>query len=208
MISEKNNRSFGNNANRLKHVKYVEGETIEYAILPGNERIVFIKSGAGGTAHGYRNAYVRMAQNIHDALGATVVCASNPDVPHLLTDEQEIRQIADESGFVDFDLSFIGVSDGAYHNLSLARRFHETAKMIGINTSYIDISDLQTKLSELPNVCKVLIYGTKDDDFSEAVPTLRNMECSNFTLKCVDGADHRFSGMVEELIDLAGYLYC
>ena len=44
--------------------QYVDGEKVEYEILFGNERIVFIKAGAGGTVRGSENKYYRMARDM------------------------------------------------------------------------------------------------------------------------------------------------
>lgn len=104
------------------------------------------------------------------------------------------------------EVSFIGSSDGAYQNLSLAKRFPETVKWIGINASYIDVPDLKEKLMALSGVFKVLIFGTKDDDFDEVVPALKKLACDNLRLEFVEGADHRFTGMVEEFIALSDYV--
>lgn len=180
---------------------------VKYGIICGNERIVFIKAGSGGNGRGYKNKYTRMAQRIHDRLGATVICASNPDVPHEAEDEEAIRRVVAERGFADFELYFIGTSDGAYKNLSLAKRFPETVKLIGINASYIDISDFRQRLSVLPDVYKLFIYGTEDDDFDEVIPVLSEMTGEKLGLKFIEGADHSFTGMVEEFIALADYLY-
>ena len=129
--------------------KFVGDEEIDYRIILGNEKIVFIKAGAGGSACGFENKYLRMAERIHKNLGCTVICASNPDVPHSDIDEKEIRWLIFEMELSGFELYFIGTSDGAYHNLSLAKRFPETKKWVGINTSFIDASDLSKKLLSL-----------------------------------------------------------
>ena len=50
----------------------VGGEKIQYGILFGNEKIVFIKAGAGGNIRGYQDKYLKMAHRVHDNLGATV----------------------------------------------------------------------------------------------------------------------------------------
>lgn len=184
----------------------IEDEKIEYEIIFGNEKIVFIKSGAGGSVRGYADKYFRMAQRIHEQTGATVICASNPDIPHETIDVEEIRFVINEMALSNFELYFIGTSDGAYHNLSLAKQFNETAKWIGINTSYTDVIDLKKRLMALPNVHKVMFHGTEDDDFYKVGPVLSKMKCDNFTLKFVEGADHSFTGMIEEFIALADNL--
>ena len=62
--------------------KTVAGEVIHYGILHGNEEIVFIKVGADGSIRGYQDKYLKMAHRVHERLGATVICASNPYIEH------------------------------------------------------------------------------------------------------------------------------
>ena len=179
---------------------------VEYETILGNEKIVFIKSGIEGDARGYEDKYLKMARRLHEQSGATVICASNPDVPHEEIDEAEIRQVVAEQGFSNFEISFIGNSDGAYHNLFLAKRFPETVKWLGINSSYIDITDFKKRLLSLPNVCKILICGTRDDDFDEVVPVVSEITSDDLVIKLVYGADHSFTEMTEKFIALADYL--
>lgn len=52
---------------------------LEYGIIHGNENIVFIKAGAGGSFYGYEDKYLKMARLLNSINGCTVVCASNND---------------------------------------------------------------------------------------------------------------------------------
>lgn len=181
------------------------GETVEYEILSGNETVVFIKAGAGGSARGYKNKYLKMARRVHKRIGATVICASNPDFPHKALDEREIRQVASEMGFQGFRLCLWGISDGAYQNLSLAKGFPETAEWIGVNSSFITFAEFEEKLQALPYVKKILVYGTEDDEYSSIPPAF--MKNEGWKMLLIKGADHRFSGMLPQLnqtFDLIG----
>lgn len=174
------------------------GDKFDYHITFGNKKIVFIKAGAGETARGHEDKYVKMAERIHERIGATVICASNPIDPLCdAPDAEEIRWVVNRMGFENFELFLIGVSDGAYLNLNLASQFPETVKWIGIHTSFEQMSDLEEKLQALPTVFKLMIYGTKDDDFANVVPKLGQMTCANFVLEFVEGADHSFTDMLE-----------
>ena len=182
-------------------------EKFNYHFVLGNEKIVFIKAGAGGSERGYEDKYIKMADRIHERIGATVITASNPIDPICdAPDAQEILWVVNRMGFEHFELCFVGVSDGACLNLELASNFPETVKWIGINSSFVEISDFEEKLKALPHVTKLMIYGTRDDDFDEVVPTLRKMSCDNFALTLVRGADHSFTGMLDEFIALADYV--
>lgn len=183
------------------------GDKFNYNFVLGNEKIVFIKAGAGGSERGYQDKYIKMANRIHERNGATVICASNPMDPICDSpDAQEIRWVVSRLGVKEFELYLVGVSDGAYLNLDLASQFPETTKWVGINASFISVSDLETRLKALSGVSKIMIYGTEDDDFNEVVPALREISCSNFALEFVDGADHSFTDMLDEFISLADYI--
>lgn len=177
---------------------------VKYGLLRGNEIIVFIKAGAGGSIPGYRGKYLLMACRIRERLGATVICASNPDCEHQ-TDEDEmtIRKVADDAGFSDYELRLIGVSDGAYQILSLATRFQQSKVFLGINMSFVDPDSLTRKLSALPHIRKILVYGTEDDDYSVISPVIKTVECDNLVFRSVCGADHQFTGKLDEFIGLA-----
>ena len=183
------------------------GEKFNYHFVIGNEKIVFIKAGAGGSERGYEDKYIKLAERINERTGATVITASNPIDPICdAPDAQEILWVVNRMGFEHFELCFVGVSDGAYLNLELAKRFTETRKWIGINTSFASVNELGARLNALPNVTKLMIYGTKDDDFDEVVPALSTMSSDNFVMEFVEGADHSFTDMLEEFVALADYV--
>ena len=185
----------------------VDGEEVEYEIIFGNEKIVFIKAGAGGSVRGYDNKYLKMARRIHERIGATVICASNPDVPHEELDEQEIRWVASERGFETFNLFLWGTSDGAYQNLSLVKRFPETVKWIGVNSSFITFADFEAKLQELTGVKKILVYGTEDDEYDVVFPALMIKKNENQKILFIEGADHCFSNTLPEFIQTIDLAY-
>ena len=182
--------------------KDIGGEKVEYYIVWGNEKIVFIKAGAGGSARGFQDKYIKMAERINKLMGATVICASNPCVSHKGLDEEAIRWVISEKGSVDFEVYFVGTSDGAYKNLSLAKKFPQTVKILGINASYITVEGLMDKLKDLPNADKVLICGTKDIDSRVYVEPIQKAGIPKLKMQLVEGADHKFVGMLDEFISL------
>lgn len=185
----------------------LSGDKFNYHFVFGNDKIVFIKAGAGGSERGYGDKYIKMAEGIHERTGATVITASNPIDPICnAPDSEEIQWVVKKMGFESFELFLVGASDGAYLNLELASRFPETKKWIGINTSFVSIHDLEARLKSIPNVTKLMIYGSKDDDFVENAPMLNQISCNNLVLNIVEGADHSFTDMLDEFIALADYI--
>ena len=188
-------------------IKTVAGEKIHYGIIYGNEKIIFIKVGADGNIRGYQDKYLKMAHRIHQRLGATVICASNPYIEdgHETADCAMISKVAADCGFTRYEVSFVGTSDGGYHNLLLAYQVPQTVKLLGINPSLITTDDLVEQLHKIPQVKKVLVFGTEGDDF-ECASLLQQQDCDNLEILTVEGADHEFTGMVEEFIALTDLL--
>lgn len=187
--------------------KRIDGETINYGIVKGNENVVFIKVGADGNIKGYKNKYLKMAHRVHEKIGATVICASNPytETKQISSDKDLILEIISELERSYYKLYFFGTSDGAYHNLLLAKEFLETEKIVAVNSSFIDFFDFKDKLLGLSHINKTLIFGTEDDLY-DYVPSLKEFKCDNLDVITVDGADHNFSGMLEEFVGLIDLL--
>ena len=186
----------------------VNGEIIEYGLVHGNEKIVFIKTGVDGNIKGYQDKYPKMAHRIHQRLGATVICASNPDAEYAaqeVADKDMIAKVAVDCGFANYEVYFVGTSDGGYQNLRLAQQMPHARKFLGINASLIDIDDLMSRLQKLPCVSKTLVYGTKDEAY-RYTPALQAMVCDNLEIITVEGANHEFKGMVDEFIALIDLL--
>lgn len=182
----------------------VRTEEINYGIIHGNEKIVFIKTGADGNIRGYQDKYLKMAYRIRERLGVTVICASNPWVDYEVqaaADKAMISEIATARGFDDFQVFFVGTSDGGYQNLLLVKELPQSVKLLAINPSLIGMDDFEERLRKIPHVQKLLVYGTEDDDY-ECVPALQALECENLEILTVEGADHEFTGMVDDFISL------
>ena len=185
--------------------KTVDYEKIKYGILFGNEKIVFIKVGAFGKINGHKDKYIRMAHRIHDRIGATVICSSNPwldQTAHLEADKAEIDHVITELGIENFEMYFVGTSDGGYHSLLLAQQFPKTKKYIGINSSHMGIEDFAERILNLSQVKKILVYGRNEEHFDKDFPTMNALACDNLEIIVLDGVDHDFTGKVDDFIAL------
>ena len=190
-------------------IQIIDGRKINYGILCGNEKVVFIKTGADGNIRGYQDKYLKMAHRAHERLGATVICASNPEIEYdaqVAADKAMISKNAAACGFDDFEVYFVGTSDGGYQNLLLAKEIPQTVKILGINPSLSSVQDFVEKVQALPHVQKIMVYGTKDDVYDECVPELQSLGGENLEIVTVEGADHEFTGMVDEFIALIDLL--
>ena len=180
--------------------KTLDEESVDYGFIFGNNKIVFIKAGAGGGIPGYQDKYLRMANKVHERLGATVICSSNYE-KSLPTDKEAIEWCARYLKLKDAELYFVGVSDGADQCITLSRNA-PTKKLLCINPSFVPGHDPSDRLIIRSKVEKIFVYGTKDDEGYELVPNLKERAIPNFEIRWVEGADHSFTGMVDEFIAL------
>ena len=184
--------------------KTLDEESVDYGFIFGNNKIVFIKAGAGGGIPGYQDKYLRMANKVHERLGATVICSSNYE-KSLPTDKKAIEWCAKYLKLEDAELYFVGVSDGADQCIILSRNA-PTKKLLCINTSFVPGHDPSDRLIIRSKVEKIFVYGTKDVEGHELVPMLMEREIPNFEIRWVEDADHQFTGMVDEFVSLIDLL--
>ena len=191
------------NYDKIIHQKAV-GERIDYGLIFGNEKIVFIKCGAGGSIKGYQDNYIKLAHRIHLRIGATVIVSSNPDVEHDLQisfDKTIISASAAFLGLKNHEVCFVGTSDGGYYVLLLAKHIPESVKYLGINPSTPTEDKFIQKIKGLPQLEKFIAYGTEDELF-DFVPKLQASDIPNLEIKILDGIDHEFTDKVDEFIGL------
>ena len=184
--------------------KTLDEESVDYGFIFGNNKIVFIKAGAGGGIPGYQDKYLRMANKVHERLGATVICSSNYE-KSLPTDKKAIEWCARYLKLEDVELYFVGASDGADQCIILSRNA-PTKKLICINPSFVPGHDPSDRLIIRSKVDKIFVYGTKDVEGHELVPKLMEREIPNFEIRWVEDADHEFTGMVDEFVSLIDLL--
>ena len=180
--------------------KILDEEAVDYGFIFGNNKIVFIKAGAGGGIPGYQDKYLKMAHRVHERLGATVICASNYE-KCLDMDKRAIEWCARYLKLTDAELYFVGVSDGADQCISLARNA-PTKKLLCINPSFVPGHDPSDRLIIRSKIEKIFVYGTKDEEGCEFASKLLVREIPNFEIRWVEGADHEFTGMVDEFVSL------
>ena len=180
--------------------KILDEEAVDYGFIFGNNKIVFIKTGAGGGIPGYQDKYLKMAHRVHERLGATVICASNYE-KCLEMDKRAIEWCARYLELEEAELYLVGVSDGADQCISLARNA-PTKKLLCINPSFVPGHDPSDRLIIRSKIEKIFVYGTKDEEGCEFASKLLVRKIPNFEIRWVEGADHEFTGMVDEFVSL------
>ena len=172
-----------------------EDGAISYGVVDGNENVVFIKAGAGGSHIGYENKYLHMAHALHERDGATVICASNPsDELSRKYDAAVLRDITENMKSPTF--KFIGASKGATLGLTeLSEQVH-FEKLLLINMPLM--LNFHKMIKTVRDKDVIFVYGERDP----SLPYVPFLKKYTENIMIIEGADHQFKGQTEELIKL------
>ena len=171
-----------------------------FGIIKGKEKLVFIKTGKGGTYRGYEDKYSKIACDIYKMTGYSVAVSSNP-VEYGCDLGLEIEYVSD---FLDDyeEIIFIGISNGAQIGAEQGYKIRAIKKMLLINGPLM-INFYKTKngINEFKGIEVLFVYGKMDPSYKyvELLNTIDNDKCSYIVL---DNVDHNFSKKIDTLIKL------
>lgn len=182
-----------------------DGLTTEYGLIYGNNRVIIIKAGAGGSYIGYEEKYLRIARLLHDTYGCTVLCLSNhANDSFARGDAAVIRELIAEMGG-EVELYYIGNSNGSTQGLLTATKYFAFRRMVLVNMPLmLNFHRIKEALTRADTEIR-FVYGEKDPSISY-VPFLRNASSKEGNLAraeivTVGGADHNFAGMTDVFIE-------
>ena len=187
-----------------------DGLKVEFGIIYGNESVVIIKAGAGGTHKGHEDKYLRLAQMLHKSEGCTVICLSNyaPD-SFDLADVFVIRGLLSEIEG-EIKLYYVGASNGATQGLINATKHFDFSRMLLFNLPLMmNFHKTAEALTRIRADIR-FIYGEKDPSYFY-VPLLESASkkdtCSaKVEIVSVPNADHSFTDMIDTFLDLGNKL--
>lgn len=175
---------------------------VEYAwIRRYGPRVVFMKLPPDATCKGARNPYALLAREVSFRENATVFCAVSPmDEESLQLDMQEFTQSLSLSWS---QYKFIGVGEGAAWGLTRLYSLLPFQKMLLVNMPLThELGETVELLSGVDRNKLCFVYGDADPSY-RYTPLLRRLYAEVITVK---GADHTFSHMAGQFVDLGRYL--
>ena len=178
--------------------------SLDFGFLPGeSQRLLLIKTGLGGSIHGYNGKYLRVAQHFN-SVGYSVLCCNSPqDMDDRSSFEAAIDAARRLMGnlFADVRIEYMGVSRGAYQGILYGNTVEQIKSMLLINPPLtINFSKQITALRNLDKPSS-LVIGTRDASF-RFWPWICEVENANLKLVEAEGADHHFKGMDQEFFEL------
>lgn len=168
---------------------------LNYGIVYGNETIVFIKGGQDCSIYGYQNKYLKMARNIHDTYGYTVICSNNPfDGENPLDNAMKvIKKICTKCGFKDYQIYYMGLSNGAIVGIWYGVNYPQIKRMLLINPPldvYWDIT--KNGILKFQGERMNFVFGDLDPSYPYT-PLIQEMTNDKLHLHIIKGEDHSFT---------------
>lgn len=175
-------------------------KVIDYGIVNGNSTIVFIKAGQDGSMCGYKNKYLRMACDINDKYGYTVICSSNPfDGVNPLDNAMDvIKEYCSKNSYDSYKVYYMGHSAGGLIGLWFGVDYPVIERMVIVNSPLMyNWPKTKDGIKRFKGERLTLVYGSKDQSIGY-IELAKALENDKVKVNIVEGADHHFSGMEKE----------
>lgn len=182
---------------------------IEYGLIHGDNTIIFIKPGTGGNCYGYNNKYLKVAKILHENHGCSVIAGSNPFgyQNDMAMEINIIRDYAKAHGLKEYQVYYLGQSNGAAIGIINAYKYPEIKKLVCINSPLmINPHLLFDGIKKFNGEKMFLVYGSNDPSFP-MIKIYSELESERIEFIHVNGADHNFTACLDLFIELPGVLF-
>lgn len=171
-------------------IQYTVGDiSIQMGYFPGSEKVLFIKTGQGGSIYGYENKYLHLAHTLNEQFGCSVLVSSTTtDIFEAYNKEMQI--VSDCFAGKKYDIYYMGVSKGGLIGCWYGANNQKLKKITSINAPLMinfhnktlpAIKSLSNKLT--------MVYGSLDPSYKFVGFAERYT-----TIKIIEGADHQLRG--------------
>lgn len=175
---------------------------IEYGIIDGNDKLLYIKVGNGGDIYGNENKYLTIAKLINSEFGFSILVAGNP------VEMSTKAAIMLDSAFIEnhfpsvSEIYGFGHSNGGQMLISYGYLNPKISRILSVNAP-ITINFHKTKngIRSFRGESLTMIYGSRDQSY-RYVKMLESCENPNFEYSIIEDADHGFSEMLDKFISL------
>ena len=177
---------------------------LEYGIIFGSnsKKLLFIKAGQDSSARGYRNKYLKLAHEIREEYGMSVVCSSNPDTE--INQMDHAMQILSKEGLLaaDTQVYFAGFSKGASIGCLQGANYPQITRYLLVNLPII-INTLKIcrAAKNFSGEKMSFVFGSEDPS-ANSLGLLRLHERENMNVRIIPGQDHYLSRDNFDLADL------
>ena len=184
---------------------------VNFGVMEGNNGLLIIKTGSGGTIYGHENKYLTMAKKIQSKYGFGVIVSDNP-VELAAADNMAVTMSVAKNYWEENTLEkayYFGVSKGAQYGAMYAYQYDWVTKWLLLNMPLmINWHRSRAGLEKLlPSQQMTMLWGDRDPSykFIELIDTIKG---KNITKDVLPGIDHNLSGTAGDFVELLGkYLF-
>lgn len=180
-----------------------ENIIINYGIIKGNNKILFIKAGQDGSMYGYNNKYLQIAKRINSKYGYTVITSSNPfDGRNPLDNAIEVIEEYCKDKFEDYDIYYMGHSNGGLIGAWFGNNYEKIRRMLLINAPLMyNWHKTKDGIKNFNGDLLSLVYGEFDQSikYTELLLPLTN---EKIKLNIIKNEDHHFKNNMEDFLSL------
>lgn len=177
---------------------------VDYGFVFGGNRqkILLIKAGQDGSIYGYRNKYLKLACEMRDLYGFSVVCASTPssDIIQMIQFAEVVKSEFEISG--QTQIYFMGMSMGASIGCIGRALFPEISRFLLVNPPLmINTTRICRSAKAFNGDMMTFVFGSLDPS-THLAGLLKLHEHENMRVVIVPGQDHYFSKNKFRLLEL------
>lgn len=173
-----------------------------YGIIRGNETIVFIKPGLGGSIYGYENKYFRISEKLNDTFNCTVIVSPNEKKVDFDTEMEFIKEYVTHNNLADYQIYYFGHSNGALIGMSNAYKYSQIKRLLLINAPLcINPQKIIDGIKMFAGEKMVLVFGDKDPSF-HFVKLFSELSNEKVRFEIIPEADHNFKNKLELFMSL------
>lgn len=168
---------------------------VDYGFVFGGDRqkILLIKAGQDGSIYGYRDKYLKLACEMRDLYGFSVVCASTPssDINQMTQFAEVVKSEFEISG--QTQIYFMGMSMGASIGCIGRALFPEISRFLLVNPPLmINTTRICRSAKVFDGNMMTFVFGSLDPS-AHLAGLLKLHEHENMRVIIVPGQDHYFS---------------
>lgn len=173
-----------------------------YGIIRGNETIVFIKPGLGGSIYGYENKYFRISEKLNDTFNCTVIVSPNEKKVDFDTEMEFIKEYVTYNNLADYQIYYFGHSNGALIGMCNAYKYSQIKRLLLINAPLcINPQKTIDGIKMFAGEKMVLVFGDKDPSF-HFVKLFSELSNEKVRFEIIPEADHNFKNKLELFMSL------
>lgn len=180
------------------YVELISNDQVDIGYIPGSTKVLFIKTGQGGTIYGYDNKYLDLAIEVNEKYGwSAFVSATITDSREAY--ERDMQLLEQCLGTTEYEIFYLGVSKGGLIGIWYGADNPQTERMVTVNAPLM----INYHNKTLPGIKKLgkekltMIYGSVDPSY-KYVPFAEKYT----NVQIIEGADHNLRGTQIRLIDM------